>query len=49
MSKGRKIILAGGSGFLGRALAAQLVGAGDEVVVLTRRPSARIGALRTAF
>lgn len=34
----RRIILAGGSGFLGRALADRLVLQGDEVVVLTRRP-----------
>ena len=37
MSK-RRIILAGGSGFLGRLLAERLVSAGDEVVVLTRQP-----------
>jgi uncharacterized protein (TIGR01777 family) len=32
-----RIIVAGGSGFLGRALSGALVGAGHEVVVLTRR------------
>ena len=34
----RRIVLAGGSGFLGRALAAELTGAGSEVVILTRSP-----------
>jgi hypothetical protein len=33
-----RVVLAGGSGFLGRALAADLVERGDEVVVLTRTP-----------
>src|SRR5919202_3601077 len=36
MSKGR-IVLAGGSGFLGRALSGELARAGYEVVVLTRK------------
>lgn len=35
-----KIILAGGSGFLGQALARRLVAAGREVVVLSRQPRA---------
>lgn len=35
----RSIVLAGGSGFLGRALAAELVARGDQVVVLTRAPT----------
>jgi uncharacterized protein (TIGR01777 family) len=34
----RKIIIAGGSGFLGRALAQKFVAHGDEVNVLTRSP-----------
>lgn len=42
VSKGR-VVLAGGSGFLGRALAEELVREGYEVVVLTRRPSKSIG------
>lgn len=33
----RKFVLAGGTGFMGRALAERLVARGDEVVVLTRR------------
>lgn len=33
-----KVILAGGSGFLGRALARQLAARGTEVVILTREP-----------
>jgi uncharacterized protein (TIGR01777 family) len=32
-----KIVIAGGTGFLGRALAARLAAAGHEIVVLTRR------------
>ena len=36
-----KVILAGGSGLIGRALAADLVRAGAEVVVLTRSIGAR--------
>lgn len=39
-SKGR-VVLAGGSGFLGRALAEEFVREGYEVVVLTRTPSKR--------
>jgi uncharacterized protein len=39
VSKGR-VVLAGGSGFLGRALAREFSRAGYEVVVLTRKPSA---------
>lgn len=35
-----KIILAGGSGFLGRLLSRHLAGCGHEVVILTRTPSA---------
>lgn len=33
-----RVVIAGGTGFLGRALAQRLVAAGDEVVVLSRRP-----------
>src|SRR5947207_5794601 len=33
----RRVVLAGGSGFLGRALAEEFSSAGYEVVVLTRR------------
>jgi uncharacterized protein (TIGR01777 family) len=45
---GGRVVLAGGSGFLGRALAEALLKMGREVVVLTRRPRARggTGALR---
>lgn len=35
----RRIVIPGGSGYLGRALARRLVERGDEVVVLTRGPS----------
>jgi uncharacterized protein (TIGR01777 family) len=41
-----KAILAGGSGFLGSALAAELVAHGWEVVVLTRQPKPPEGAVR---
>ncbi len=37
----RRIILAGGSGFLGKALAQQFVARRDEVIVLTRSPRER--------
>jgi uncharacterized protein (TIGR01777 family) len=37
----RRIILAGGSGFLGKALAQKFVERGDEVFVLTRSPRQR--------
>ncbi|MDQ5977717.1 MAG: uncharacterized protein QG602_689, partial [Verrucomicrobiota bacterium] len=40
-----KIVLAGGSGFLGQALARRLAAAGWEVVVLSRQPRAG-GAFR---
>jgi len=48
MSK-RRIILAGGSGFLGRALAERLVASGDEVVVLTRHPDTARQGYREVF
>jgi len=42
-----RIILAGGTGFLGRALAARLIADGHTVVVLSRRPAdAADGAVR---
>ena len=37
MSASGRVVIAGGSGLIGRALAARLVGNGAEVVVLTRR------------
>jgi uncharacterized protein (TIGR01777 family) len=43
MSKGR-LILAGGSGFLGQLFARHFAARGREVVVLTRRPHAHCGA-----
>jgi uncharacterized protein (TIGR01777 family) len=45
----RRIILAGGSGFLGKALAQKFVGRGDEVVVLTRTPRARSDGAKEVF
>jgi uncharacterized protein len=38
-----KAVLAGGSGYIGRALATALAGSGHDVVVLTRRSSTRPG------
>ena len=37
----KRVVLAGGSGFLGQSLAASLLASGYEVVVLTRRPNDR--------
>jgi NAD dependent epimerase/dehydratase family enzyme len=42
----KRIILAGGSGFLGRALAAHFRNAGWEVVILTRSPKQLDGSIR---
>jgi uncharacterized protein (TIGR01777 family) len=42
----RKIILAGGSGFLGTALARRFAARGDDVVVLTRSPQQRTDGVR---
>jgi uncharacterized protein (TIGR01777 family) len=42
----RRIILAGGSGFLGTALARKFTSRGDEVVVLTRSPEERNDGVR---
>lgn len=41
-----RIVLPGGSGFLGQALAAELAARGDEVVILTRRPQIDGGPIR---
>jgi len=41
-----RIILAGGSGFLGRALASHFQDAGHEVVILTRSPKPASGSVR---
>lgn len=42
----QRIIVAGGSGFLGRALAAHFLNHGWEVVILTRSPSQTRGVVR---
>src|SRR5947207_6211587 len=39
-----KVVIAGGTGFLGRLLVDELAGRGDEVVVLSRRDDAVPGA-----
>jgi NAD dependent epimerase/dehydratase family enzyme len=41
-----RIVIAGGTGYLGRALSERLLARGDEVVVLTRGPRREDGALR---
>jgi hypothetical protein len=41
-----KIILAGGSGFLGSVLADDFAARGMEVVILTRSPRTRTGLIR---
>jgi nucleoside-diphosphate-sugar epimerase len=41
-----KIILAGGSGFLGSVLADYFAARGMEIVVLTRNPKTRTGLIR---
>lgn len=48
MSKGR-VVLAGGSGFLGRALSEEFARAGYEVVVLTRKVGRGGGRVRRVF
>lgn len=42
-----RVVLAGGSGFLGRSLAETLVSAGYDVIVLSRGPSAGTGPVRS--
>jgi hypothetical protein len=44
----KRIVLAGGSGFLGRALARELAALQYEVVILTRAPHARTDGIREA-
>lgn len=41
-----RIVLAGGSGFLGQVLARHFIRLGDEVVILTRRPGGGRGPVR---
>jgi uncharacterized protein (TIGR01777 family) len=47
--KTRRIILAGGSGFLGKSLAPVLTGRGCEVVVLTRSPGPSGSGVRDVY
>jgi uncharacterized protein (TIGR01777 family) len=49
MNKPKKIVIAGGSGFIGRTLARALLARGNEVVILTRHPEAWQGSGRAAF
>ena len=44
----KKVVIAGGAGFLGRALARSLAQDGWEVVILSRRPAPADGFIRTA-
>ncbi len=41
-----RVVIAGGSGFLGQALARELVGKGYEIVVLTRGASQDSNGIR---
>ncbi len=43
---GKRIVLAGGSGFLGKLLSEYLTAQGYEVIMLTRRPTERGAAIR---
>jgi len=45
--RSRRVVIAGGAGFLGRALARTLVQEGREVVILSRRPAPGVGLIRT--
>src|ERR1043166_2482751 len=45
----QRIILAGGGGFLGTALAKRFVARGDEVIVLTRAPETRSDGVKEIF
>ena len=47
--KGERIVLAGGSGFLGRLLAQKLASRGAGVIILTRNPSPREGQIKEVF
>jgi uncharacterized protein len=44
-----RIVIPGGSGFLGRALAARLVARGDEVVILSRTDGQQVAGARTVM
>ena len=44
-----RIVIPGGSGFLGQALSAELVARGDEVVILARSGASRIDGVRTVL
>ena len=46
MISGGRVVLAGGSGFLGRALADELLRRGREVVILSRTPKQNSGRVR---
>src|SRR5262245_61007840 len=41
----RKIVIAGGTGFLGGVLAAYFSARGNEIVILTRKPESRVNAI----
>ncbi len=46
MRNQKRIVIAGGSGFIGRSLAQELLRRGYEIVVLTRSPRARFDGIR---
>jgi len=45
----RPVVIAGGAGFLGRALARSLVAAGKHVTILSRKPAPPQGRIKTVF
>jgi uncharacterized protein len=44
-----RIVLAGGSGFIGQSLSESLLSKNDEIIVLTRAPSHQTGAMRHVY
>ena len=46
MAANSTIVIAGGSGFIGRRLAAQLIAGGHDVTILTRRAATDVGNVR---
>src|SRR5690349_20067999 len=49
MKTAKRIIIAGGSGFIGRHVASALAARGDEVLILTRHPESWHGPGRAVY